>query len=201
MEPLLNKQRTQHPLWTNQDRQEFTTQALTHLECLYTFAVYTGRSTREVEGLILETYRHAVRTFHGLQPAMNCRVWLLSILRSTYNTRYQQTGSGSESGEWEQIRQAYLSLREQGESAAALSSQLTDHDIARVLQGLPEEYRTAIVLVDIQKLSYEEATEVMACSVAALRVRLSRGRRMFQVALQKYVREKDRQRGAPAHNS
>lgn len=188
MEPLLTEQGTSHPFRTNQDIQEFTTQALTHLDCLYNFAIYTGRDTREAEDLILETYRQAVRSFHGLQPATNRKVWLLSILRSMYLNRYQQTSSGSESVAWEQIRQAYQSMREQGESAAALLSQLTDHDIATVLQGLPEEYRTAIVLVDIQKLSYEEATEVMACSVAALRLRLSRGRRLFQVALQNYVR-------------
>jgi RNA polymerase sigma-70 factor (ECF subfamily) len=191
MATVLAAQGTTHPFRTNQDRQEFTTQALTHLDCLYTFAVYTGRDTREAEDLILETYRQAVRSFHGLQPATNRRVWLLSILRSLYRNRYQQTGHGSESVAWKQIRQVYQSMRERGENAAALLSQLADRDIATVLQGLPEKYRTAIVLVDIQKLSYEEATEVMACSVAALRVRLSRGRRMFQVAVQKYARERD----------
>lgn len=188
MAPLLTEQGTPHSFGANQDRQAFTTQALTHLDWLYNFAVYTSRDPREAEDLILETYRQAVRSFHGLQPATNRRVWLLSILRSMYLNRYQQTSSGSESAAWEQIRQAYQSMRERGESAAALLSQLTDHDIVTILQGLPEEYRTAIVLVDIQKLSYEEATEVMACSVAVLRVRLSRGRRMFQVAVQEYVR-------------
>lgn len=188
MDPLLTEHGMPRSFGVNQDRQAFITQALTHLDCLYNFAVYTDRDAREVEGLILETYRRAVRSFHGLQPAMNCRVWLLSILRSMYLNRYQQTGSGSESVEWEQIRQAYQSMRERGESAAALLSQLTDYDVVTILQGLPEEYRTAIVLVDIQKLSYEEATEVMTCSLAALRVRLSRGRRMLQVAVQEYVR-------------
>lgn len=169
--------------------QEFTTQALTHLDCVYNFAVYTSRDPREAEDLVLETYLQAVRSFHGLQPATTCRVWLLSILRSTYINRYQQKGQGSEGGAWKKMNQAYQSMRGQGGTAAALFSQLTDHEITTVLQGLPEEYRTALVLVDIQKLSYEEATEVMGCSIEALRSRLSRGRRMLQVALQNYVRE------------
>lgn len=188
MAPFLTEQRTTYPFVAHQDIQGFMTQALTHLDCVYTFAVYTGRDTREAEDLILETYRQAVRLCHGLQPVTNHRVWLLSLLRSTYISRYQQTGLGSERVAWEKINQAYQSMRERGENAAALLPRMTDHDIVTVLHGLPEEYRTAIVLVDIQKLRYEEATEVMACSIAALRVRLSRGRRMFQVALQKYVR-------------
>lgn len=195
------QQVTARPFGANQDVQGFTTQALTHLDCVYNLAVWISGDTGEAEDLLQETYRQAVRSFHGLQPATNYRVWLLSILRHIYINRYQQKGQGSEGVEWEKINRAYKSMIEQGGSTADLFSQLTDHEIATVLKELPEEYRTAIVLVDIEKLSYEEASEVMACSLEVIRSRLSRGRRMLQGALQNSVRERDLKKGSPALNS
>ena len=197
----LTEQGAARPFRANQDLQGFTTQALPHLDCVYTLAVWISSDTSEAEDLLQETYRQAVRSFHALQPATNCKVWLLSILRHLYLNRYQQKSQGSEGVAWEKINQAYKSMIEQGGSATELFSQLTDHEIATVLKELPEEYRTAIVLVDIEKLSYEAATAVMACSLEVIRSRLSRGRRMLQVALQNYVRERDLNIGSPALNS
>jgi RNA polymerase sigma-70 factor (ECF subfamily) len=68
-----------------------------------------------------------------------------------------------------------------------LSSEIMDHEIEQALKDLPEEFRTAIVLVDLEELRYEEAAKVMGCAVGTIRSRLSRGRRMLQVALREYA--------------
>jgi RNA polymerase sigma-70 factor (ECF subfamily) len=62
-----------------------------------------------------------------------------------------------------------------------------DHEVEKALKELPEEFRTAILLVDIEELSYEEAARVIERPVGTVRSRLSRGRRMLQVALREYA--------------
>jgi RNA polymerase sigma-70 factor (ECF subfamily) len=98
--------------------------------------------------------------------------------------------------DWEKIDQVYESIVEQGEKAernnpeGLLISRLMDEEVERALRELPEEYRTAIVLVDIEELSYEEAAKVMECAIGTVRSRVSRGRRMLQVALRNYALER-----------
>jgi len=95
--------------------------------------------------------------------------------------------------DWERIEQVYESMVEQGEKTERdnpenhLISQLMDEEVEKALRELPEEYRTAIVLVDIEELSYEEAAKVMECAIGTIRSRVSRGRRMLQVALRDYA--------------
>ena len=98
--------------------------------------------------------------------------------------------------DWERIEQVYESMVEQGERAERdnpeghLISQFMDEEVEKALRELPEEYRTAIVLVDIEELGYEEAAKVMECAIGTIRSRVSRGRRMLQVALRDYALER-----------
>ncbi len=177
-------------------RAEFERVALPQLSHLYTSAFYLTKDKTEAEDLVQETYLRAFRFFHKFQPGTNCRAWLLSILRNLFINRYQQKKREAETVDWEKIDQGYDSMVEQGEKAerdnpeGLLSSQLMDEEVERALRELPEEYRTAIVIVDIEELSYEEAAKVMECAIGTIRSRISRGRRMLQVALRDYALER-----------
>ncbi len=98
--------------------------------------------------------------------------------------------------DWEKIEQVYESMVEQGEKAERdnpenqLISRLMDEEVERALRELSEEYRMAIVLVDIEELSYEEAAKVMECAIGTVRSRISRGRRILQVVLRNYALER-----------
>ena len=177
-------------------RAEFERVALPQLSHLYTSAFYLTKDKTEAEDLIQETYLRALRFFHKFQPGTNCRAWLLSILRNLFINRYQQKKREAETVDWEKIDQVYDSMVELGEKAerdnpeGLLISELMDEGVEKALRKLPEEYRTAIVLVDIEELSYEEAAKVMACAIGTIRSRVSRGRRMLQVALRDYALER-----------
>lgn len=172
---------------------EFERVALPNLSHLYTAAFYLTKSEAEAEDLVQETYLRAFRFFHKFQPGTNCRAWLLSILRNLFINRYRQKRREPEMVDLEKIDQAYESMMEQGEKAekdnpeSLFFSQLMDHEVQVALRELPEEFRSAIILVDIEELSYEEAAKAMECSVGTIRSRLSRGRRMLQVALKDYA--------------
>ena len=180
-------------------REEFERVALPQLSHLYTSAFYLTKDRAEAEDLVQETYLRAFRFFDKFQPGTNCRAWLLSILRNLFINRYQQKKREAEKVDWEKIDQVYESIVEQGEKAVRaerdnpetlLISQLMDEEVEEALKKLPEEYRTAIVLVDIEELSYEEAAKVMDCAIGTVRSRVSRGRRMLQVALRGYALER-----------
>ncbi len=174
-------------------RAEFEQTALPHLSHLYTTAYYLIKEQAEAEDLVQETYLRAFRFFHKFRPGTNCRAWLLSILRNLFINRYRENKRKRDTVDWEKIDQAYDSIvaqhggviRDNPESL--FFSQLMDHEIEQALKELPEEYRTAIILVSIQELSYEEAAKVMECPVGTVRSRVSRGRRMLQLALKEYA--------------
>ncbi len=172
---------------------EFERVALPQLSHLYTSAFYLTRDKTEAEDLVQETYIRALRFFDKFKPGTNCRAWLLTILRNLFINRYQQKKREPEKVDWEKIEQVYESMVEQGERAERdnpenqLISRLMDEEVERALRELSEEYRMAIVLVDIEELSYEEAAKVMECAIGTVRSRVSRGRRMLQVALRNYA--------------
>ncbi len=189
------------PLFFSQERKkelraEFKRIALPQLSHLYTSAFYLTKDRAEAEDLVQETYLRALRFFNKFQPGTNCRVWLLSILRNLFINRYQQKKREAETVDWEMIDQVYDSMVEQGEKTerdnpeGLLISELMDEEVEKAMRELPEEYRTAIVLVDIEELSYEEAAKVMECAIGTIQSRVSRGRRMLQVALRDYALER-----------
>ncbi|MFQ5684782.1 MAG: sigma-70 family RNA polymerase sigma factor, partial [Candidatus Binatia bacterium] len=151
-------------------KEEFERVALPQLSHLYTSAFYLTKAKTEAEDLVQETYLRAFRFFDKFQPGTNCRAWLLSILRNLFINRYQQKKREAERVDWKEIDQVYESMVEQGEKAERenpegfLISRLMDEEVEMAMRELPEEYRTAIVLVDIEELSYEEAAKVMECA-------------------------------------
>ena len=175
---------------------EFERVTLPHLSHLYTSAFYLTKDKTEAEDLVQETYLRAFRFFDKFQPGTNCRAWLLSILRNLFINRYRQKKREPQTVDWEKIDRVYESMVEQGEKAemgnpeGLLISQLMDEEVEKALRELPEEFRTAIVLVDIEDVSYEEAAKIMECPMGTVRSRVSRGRRMLQVALRNYALER-----------
>lgn len=176
--------------------EEFDRVAIPHLSYIYTAAFYLTKNEQEAEDLAQDTYVRAFRFFQKFEPGTNCRAWLLSIQRHLFINRYQQRKKQPELIDWAKIDREYESL--------VLDEEHTDRynperlvcfdamapEVERALKGLPEEFRIAVILVDIDELTYEEAAQVIDCPLGTVRSRLSRGRRMLQVALRNYAREK-----------
>ncbi len=174
-------------------RDEFEREALPHLSHLYTAAVDLTKDKTEAEDLVQETYLAAFRFFDKFQPGTNCRAWLLSIVRHLFINRYWQKKREPETVDWAEAEQVYQSMVEQGERADPewlLFSKLMDGDIENALRELPEEFRRAIVLVDIKELTYEEAAQAVECPIGTIRSRVNRGRRLLQVQLRDYGLER-----------
>jgi len=174
-------------------KSEFERVALPQLSRLYTSAIYLTKDKAEAEDLVQMTYLRAFRFFDKFATGTNVRAWLLSILRNLFINRYRQKRREPTTVDWEKIDEVYESMVEQGENLGRgnpehhFVSQMMDDEVEAALKGLPEEFRTAIVLVDIEELSYQKTAQVMECPVGTVRSRVSRGRRMLQVALRGYA--------------
>ncbi len=172
---------------------EFERVALPQLSRLYTSAFYLTKDKAEAEDLVQMTYLRAFRFFDKFATGTNVRAWLLSILRNLFINRYRQNRREPKVVECEKLDEVYESMVEQGENLGRgnpeqhFVSQMMDDEVEAALKGLPEEFRTAIVLVDIEELSYQKTAQVMECPVGTVRSRVSRGRRMLQVALRGYA--------------
>ncbi len=181
-------------------RAEFERVALPQLSYLYTSAFYLTKDRADAEDLVQETYLRAFRFFDKFQPGTHFRAWLLSILQNLFIHRYRQKRRAAPTVQWETLDEVYESMVEQDENMGGgdpehhFVSKMMDDEVEMALRGLPVEFRTAIVLVDIEELTYEESANIMECPMGTVRSRVSRGRRMLQVALKEYDQGKARVR-------
>jgi RNA polymerase sigma-70 factor, ECF subfamily len=176
--------------------EEFERVAVPHLSYIYTAAFYLTKNEQEAEDLAQDTYVRAFRFFRKFEPGTNCRAWLLSIQRHLFINRYQKRKKQPELIDWAKIDREYESLvldeehTDRYNPERLLCSDAMAPEVERALKALPEEFRIAVILVDIDDLTYEEAAQIIGCPLGTVRSRLSRGRRMLQVALRNYAREK-----------
>jgi RNA polymerase sigma-70 factor (ECF subfamily) len=179
-------------------RAGFERVSLSQLPWLYTCAVYLTKDSGMAEELVKDTYLEAYRRCNSNEAGANCRVWLLSILRKIFIHRYRKRVGEPEIINWQKLDQddglwvEWGMKREEGTSQNPSISQFSDGEVEEAVKKLPEEYRLALILVDIEELSYQEAARVMDCTINRLRSRLSRGRRMLQVVLRNDVRPRGR---------
>lgn len=166
--------------------------ALPHKDQVYTACLYLTRQREEAEDLFQETYLRAFRFIHQFTPGTNCRAWLLTIMHNAFRNRYAQhqrdvrtvTLDGAERADQQQW--FVDGLAPQSDPAAIVLSRVVDQEIVDALRSLPEEYRSALLLVDIEELTYEEASAVLQCPIGTVRSRLSRARRLLYTALTAY---------------
>jgi RNA polymerase sigma-70 factor, ECF subfamily len=163
---------------------DFQRLALAHLDALYNFAIYLTRSPAEAEDLVQETYLRAFRFSHRFQPGTHLRAWLFQILRNTFLTFYR-------------LRERELPLAEDGvpdwdapmfhEAPAEDPSVLEAHtDLERAMRRLPDEFRTVLLLAEVEGLPLEEVAQIMACPVGTVKSRIFRAKERLRVILRDY---------------
>ena len=170
--------------------------ALPHKDHVYTACLYLTRNKEEAEDLFQETYLRAFRFFHQFTPGTNCRAWLLTIMHNAFKNRAPQQRRAARTVEFDGAVNEYeRKLVSDGEAgkddpAKLYQTKLVDREIIQALKALPEEYRSTLLLVDIEDLTYEDAAKVLSCPIGTIRSRLSRARRLLNIALKDYARER-----------
>lgn len=157
---------------------------------VYRAALRWTRQPAEAGDLLQETYLRAYRTFDSFAAGTNAKAWLLTIAYSIFVNRYRkhrrepQSRSIEDLGEWHEAFAAPSSERPD----AQLVQQRMAAEIEQALETLPALFRSAVLLVDVDELSYEEAATALGCPVGTLRSRLHRARKLLLAALTGYAR-------------
>ncbi len=163
----------------------FEREALPHLDALYAAALHLARNRDDANDLVQETVLRAYRFFHQFSPGTNCRAWLLTILYNVFRNRYRRSFREQVAAtpqEYERIVEVESGKGEstQDNRETLVFAQLKDDEVERALKALPEEFRTAILLVDVEELTYQEAAEALKVPIGTVRSRLSRGRALMR---------------------
>ena len=177
-------------------REAFEKEALPHVDALFSVGYRLTRNERDAEDLVQDTLLRGFRFFHRFESGTNCKAWLFKILHNTFVNKYRRRVREREvagaleagGGAGPTVSQQALDASRDPEHAI-LEGMLSD-DVKRALDALPEDFRLAVVLCDLEELSYREIAEVMECPVGTVMSRLHRGRRLLQDMLRSYAIER-----------
>jgi RNA polymerase sigma-70 factor (ECF subfamily) len=173
----------------------FERDALQYMNQLYAAAMRYTKNPEDAQDLVQDTYIKAYNSFHQFEPGTNLKAWLYRVLTTTFINTYRKDQrrpqtSDSELEDW-QIAEASSHTSDQGKSTEdVVLENLPDSDIKNALAEIPEEFRMAVYLADVEGFSYKEIAEIVGVPAGTVMSRLHRGRKQLREKLTDYARER-----------
>src|SRR6266704_6206150 len=179
----------------NTPSEDFEAGVLAQLDSLYRTARRMTSSQQEAEDLVQETMLKAFRFAHTYQPGTNLRAWLFRILNTSAINRYRKQASHPQATSLPEGEEFYLYNRIRDFSGQEISagaeedvlSRYLDEDVYKALNELPPNFRMAVILADIEGMSYKEIADVLQIPIGTVMSRISRARRQLQKSLWQYA--------------
>ena len=165
---------------------DFESNAIAQLPSLMAVAVRLTRNSAEGEDLVQDTFVKAMRARTQFEAGTNIRAWLLKILSNTFINRYRRgtlERSIIDGADAEPLSEAWMgnaTMNAMRDPESAAMRPMLEAEIQTALDELPEEFRLAVVLADVEELSYKEISDIMGCPIGTVMSRLHRGRRMLK---------------------
>ncbi len=207
-QPAASSQASQASQMTSQEEPKASTNArtlpegfeegvLAQLDSLYRTALRMTSNPQEAEDLVQETMLKAFRFAHTFQPGTNLRAWLFRILNTSAINRYRKQATHPVTTSLPEGEDFYLYNRIRDLSGQELTSaaedevlsHYLDEDVYKALNDLPPNFRMAVMLADIEGMSYKEIAEALQIPIGTVMSRISRARRQLQQSLWKYAKE------------
>jgi RNA polymerase sigma-70 factor (ECF subfamily) len=180
------------------DQAQFVEEAMEFMPSLYSAAMRMTRNRADAEDLVQETYLKAYRSFESFQEGTNLKAWLYRILTNTFINQYRAKKRRPDERELDEVEDLYLYRRLGGLEAAKagrsaedeLMDFFTDTEVKDALEALPEQFRMAVLLADVEGFSYKEIAEILDIPIGTVMSRLHRGRKALQKQLYEFATER-----------
>ena len=181
------------------DQATFAEQAMPLMDGLYSAALRMTRNPADAEDLVQETYLKAYRAFHTFAQGTNLKAWLYRILTNTYINIYRAKKRRPDETDLDEVEDLYLYRRLGGLEAATagrsaeeeLLDHLTESEVKDALEALPEQFRMAVLLADVEGFAYKEIAEILDIPIGTVMSRLHRGRKAMQKELYEFGKQRN----------
>ncbi len=160
---------------------------------LFSTAMRLTSNRADAEDLVQETYLKAFRSYHTYSEGTNLRAWLFRILTNTHINRYRSKQRRPEETDLDDVEEFYLYRRlrdraDQGQSAEEeLMKMFSEGEVISAVESLPENYRVAVLLADVEGFAYKEIAEILQIPIGTVMSRLHRGRKRLQQELYEFA--------------
>ena len=180
---------------TEQRSDRFQRDVLPFLDQLYSAALRMTRNPADAEDLVQETFAKAFASFHQFREGTNLKAWLYRILTNTFINRYRAAKRRPDETDLEEVEDLYLYRRLGGLEGARASRSaedelldlLTEDEVREAVESLPENFRLAVLLADVEGFAYKEIAEILDIPIGTVMSRLHRGRRALQKRLYEFA--------------
>jgi RNA polymerase sigma-70 factor, ECF subfamily len=180
------------------DQADFEDDAMQYAPQLYSAAMRMTRNPADAEDLVQETFLKAYRAYDSFEAGTNLKAWLYRILTNSYINRYRKEKRRPTESELGDVEDLYLYRRIGSEETAESSRSaedrvldgLVESDIKRAVEELPENFRVAVLLADLEGFAYKEIAEILDIPIGTVMSRLHRGRKALQKSLAEFARQR-----------
>jgi RNA polymerase sigma-70 factor (ECF subfamily) len=174
--------------------EEFKKEALPHIGILRNYAYKMTGNELDADDLLQETYLRAFRFFHKFEKGTNCKAWLFRIMKNLFINNYRKNQKSPGKVDYEEIENFFENIKSDKVDSSDLQekvfSNLLDDQVTIALNSLQDDFKTVIILCDLEGLSYEEIAEFVQCPIGTVRSRLHRARKLLAQKLYKYAKSK-----------
>lgn len=172
-------------------QQDFRDEMLPHLDALYSFALHLTNDHDDAQDLVQDTMVKAFRFFSSYEKGTNAKAWLYRILKNSFINRYRKVSKQPAQVDFDEVSAFYETIRsEQSETTdmqELMYRELMGDEITIALEKLPEDFRTVVMLCDVEGFTYEEIANMLDVPIGTIRSRLHRGRNLLKTLLSDYA--------------
>ena len=180
------------------DPTAFADGAMPLMDQLYSAALRMTRNAADAEDLVQETYLKAYRGYDRFEEGTNLKAWMYRILTNSYINRYRAKQRRPDETDLDDVEDMYLYRRLGGEQSSlgesaeeSFLSSVTDDDVKHAIEALPENFRIAVLLADVEGFAYKEIAEILEIPIGTVMSRIHRGRKALEKQLHEYAGERN----------
>ena len=173
-------------------QQEFNDEIIPHLDSLYNFGLRLTADPSDAEDLVQDTIVKAFRFFDSYEKGTNAKAWLFRILKNSFINNYRKNLKKPQEVDYDEVSSFYENIRAERTDTSDLEHlifrDLMDDNFTKALSKLPEDFRTVVLLCDVDGFTYEEISNMLDVPIGTIRSRLHRGRNLLKTELYEYAK-------------